>query len=350
MSSPAVTTQATAVPLPGSRPDTAVACEFCGGNCRPLYAIGLGDETSMLHRCERCRACRASPAFAADAVRRHYEQEYFSRHEQELEKGRRLAVDYLAKVQRAAGGRGFGGRSLEIGAGYGFFARAFAGRSGATVDVVEPSVDCRGFMREHAPHGDVFAVLDDVPVSRRYDDVFCFHVMEHLQGCADFVRSVTPLLADRGRLWILTPNAASRSFRITGEFWGWSGRDQHYQFLPQEYPAWYWRALGLELVESRDLVPADYHYPSHWYAWATMQSARLTARIGRRRGPWSLVLRLWRRVLVRLAMTARQWPGYEGFTFERRWEQLSGRRPHDELLLVLEKASSGPGGVAETRS
>jgi 2-polyprenyl-3-methyl-5-hydroxy-6-metoxy-1,4-benzoquinol methylase len=344
-----MTAQITEVPGQDARPAAPVVhCEFCGGRCRPLYEITLGDEVSMLHRCQRCRACRAFPPFADDVVRRHYEREYFRREPDELEKGRRLAADYLSKVEQAAGGRRFTGRCLEIGAGYGFFARAIASRTGARVDVVEPSVACRGFIREQPQHGDVFASVADVPADRRYDDVFCFHVMEHLQECSAFCRSVTALLADRGRLWILTPNAASRSFGITGEHWGWSGRDQHYQFLPQEYPADYWRAQGLALIESCDLVPADHHYPSHWHAWARMHAARMTDRIRRRPGLRSILPRLWRQLFARLAMLAREWPGYHGFTFERRWERFVARRPHDELLLVLEKAAPGP-AVCGTR-
>lgn len=335
-------THHTTVPHPPATP-AAVRCEFCGGECGPLYEVRLGRNVSTLHRCERCSACRVSPPFPEEAVRAHYEQDYFRMDPQELEKGRRLAADYLAKMDRAAGGRP-AGRSLEIGAGHGFFARALAARTGTSVDVVEPSVACRTAMREQGPSGDVFATLADVPAGRRYDDVFCFHVMEHLQECSAFARSVASLLTDHGRLYVLTPNGASRSFRATGEFWGWSGRDQHYQFLPQTYPADYWRALGLVLIESRDVVPADHHYPSHWHAWARMHVARLTDRIARSGGLVRLVLRLRRLACARLAVFARQWPGYEGFTCERRWEQLSARRPHDELLLVLEKA--GPGTAA----
>lgn len=318
-------------------PASSVCCEFCGDRCVPLYDVFLGTDVTTLHRCIRCHACRVSPPFPEHVVRAHYEQTYFSMEPGEIAKGRALADDYLAKVEAASGARPIAGRALEVGAGYGWFARVLAEKTGVSVDVVEPSVACRSYIHEHGPHADVFASLADVPSGRRYDDVFCFHVMEHLQSCTAFARSVAALLADHGRLWILTPNAASRSFRTTGSFWGWSGRNQHYQFLPRQYPADYWRRCGLVLLEARDVIPADHHYPSHWNAWARMQAARMTECVHRSPGLRSVLPRMWRRCMATLAVFAREWPGYEGFTLERRWEQISRRGPHDELLLVLMK-------------
>ncbi|MFM8890720.1 MAG: class I SAM-dependent methyltransferase, partial [Planctomycetia bacterium] len=323
-----------------TRAAPVVACEFCGARCDPIYEVALGTDSSTMFRCARCSACRISPEFPAEAVRRLYEKVYFQADPGGLEKGRVLAADYLVKVLRAAGERPIAGRMLEIGAGYGFFARALAAKSGAAVDVVEPSESCRTSMREQGEPGTVYTSLDEVPARQQYDSIFCFHVMEHLQGCAGFFRTVAALLADHGRLFILTPNAASRSFRLTGPFWGWSGRDQHYQFLPQTFPADYWQKHGFRLLESRDIVPADHHYPSHWHAWARMQAARLDGDVHERGGGGSLGLRMKRGFYAWLARFVRQWPGYDGFTFERRWEELTRRAPHDELLLVVMKAEA----------
>jgi len=324
-----------------------VTCEFCGERSDPIYEVTLGQDTSTMFRCVQCSACRIAPVFPTEAVRTLYEKEYFQAAPWELEKGRVLAADYLAKVVRAAGSRRIAGRALEIGAGYGFFARSLAGMIGSTVDVVEPNESCRASMQELGEPGTIYASLDEVPARQKYENIFCFHVMEHLQGCADFFRGVAALLVDHGRLFILTPNAASRSFRLTGEFWGWSGRDQHYQFLPQTFPADYWPRHGFRLLESRDVVPADHHYPSHWHAWARMHAARLAGEGHGCEGGETTALRMKRGFFEWLAGFARQWPGYDGFTFERRWEELVSRVPHDELLLVVMKAEADTRGSGE---
>jgi cyclopropane fatty-acyl-phospholipid synthase-like methyltransferase len=259
-------------------------------------------------------------------VREFYERSYFCREHWQLCKSAVLARDYSLKVRSAGFTPKSGGRYLEIGAGYGHFA-ADLGRTAAAVDVVEPSEDCRQFIREERfPVKAVWSSLESA--KGEYDAVFAFHVLEHLQALGPFLDRVAALLRASGVFMALTPNASSASFRRFNADWGWSSPEQHYLFVSQRTPAGYFRRHGLQLAAARDLQPHAIHYPGWCYSWLT--------RTGRRfQGPGGSAFLA--NAADRLARIFLQ--NSRRSLYVLRAEQLVARslspRPYDELLLVL---------------
>jgi SAM-dependent methyltransferase len=312
---------------PGITLPREAICEVCGGAMFPLYAARLGAVASAdLCRCAVCDSCRVIPPFPAERVREYYQHDYFTREPWQVRKSEILAQDYWRKVRAAGFESCREGRYLEIGAGYGHFA-ALLGRTARTVDVVEPSEDCRRFVFEQRfPVTRILTSLEGL--EGEYNGVFAFHVLEHLQSLGPFLARVANLLRPGGMFWALTPNASSAAFRRFGIDWGWSCSDQHFLFVSQSTPTTYFSRHGFRLAVARDLQPHAIHYPGWCHACLTRMERWLHG-LGRSLVPARLVGRL-SRVFLQNSRRSR---------IVLRVEQLVTRhfpsRPYDELLLGL---------------
>lgn len=311
-----------------------IRCEFCEGICRPLYQVGLGSLASTLHQCEHCFSARVAPPFPAEKVAAFYADSYFDAAGWQRKKSAVLAIDYFSKISPFLRG----GRSLDVGAGYGDFARCFKKRTGNSMDVVEPSEACRKMMSEQTQSGEVFRLLAELPAGAAYDQIFCFHVVEHLQSFAPFAAELQAKLVQGGRFFILTPNGASDSFREFGREWGWACPDQHHQFLSDQIPAEYFTRHGFRVLVQKSLCPAVIHYPGRWSTQIQRSVRKLDTRAKNADGAQRYMLKAMRRLLLGAESVFAQNRSNHNATFFEM--QLSRRKHHahqDELLLVLEK-------------
>lgn len=315
-------------------------CEFCFAEMKPLYSVVLGDRKSQMFRCEGCRSCQISPAFAEEDVRKLYEVTYFETQPGAVEKGRALAIDYLQKFKHLSAKGNSSGRALEIGAGFGFFAELARRELGIEFDVVEPSLVCQEELRRRRFNGRIYESLEELPPLQKYNLIFAFHVVEHLQSFGSFGRKVAAALEQDGEFWVLTPNARSKAFCETGELWGWCGPDQHFQFMSPDIPRAYFEKLGLMLLRTADLVPADTHYPSYWYSRLKKQIALCTSKLPAAGPLRTYSLRLKRRACCEVVNWTPRWPGLRRVNFERILASFSRRRPFDELLFVFGRTAS----------
>jgi cyclopropane fatty-acyl-phospholipid synthase-like methyltransferase len=311
-----------------------IRCEFCEGICHPVYQVGLGSLTSTLHQCENCFSARVDPPFPAESVAAFYADSYFDAAEWQRKKSAVLAVDYFEKVSPYLRG----GRSLEVGAGYGDFARCFKTRTGNGMDVVEPSEACRKMMSEQTQTGEVFRSLAELPAGAAYEQIFCFHVVEHLQAFAPFAAELQAKLVQGGRLFILTPNGASDSFREFGRDWGWACTEQHHQFLSDQIPAAYFTQHGFRVVAQKSVCPAVIHYPGRWHTRIERGLRELDTRAKNADGAQRWMLKGLQRLLLAAEPAFAQNRSNCNATFLEKQLSLRKRNAHqDELLLVLEK-------------
>lgn len=115
-------------------------------------------------------------------------------------------------------------RVLDLGCGRGLFLEALreVGIEGHGVDASEEAVEeCRGKGFKEVTHGDVLVVTGNwAAEGRRYDGVFCSHLIEHLPVAATvtLLRNVRQLLYDGSLLILVTPNPASYPV-ISEGFW-----------------------------------------------------------------------------------------------------------------------------------
>jgi SAM-dependent methyltransferase len=300
--------------------------------------VTLGSDASVLFLCEHCCSAQARPPFSEQALHAYYEREYFGDAGWEIRKAKLLARDYVRKVCRYSKFDQNSGPMLEVGAGYGYFAKGMESLTGRAVDVVEPSVACRQSMAALKITGQIAATAGELPFGRRYTEIFCFHVVEHLPSFHDFLKENLDRLAPFGRLWIITPNAAAYSFRKLRQAWGWACPEQHYQFLSSCIPDAFFEAAGGRRVINKDCQPAPIHFPSYWRGRISQGASSLDTKVASTSGPRRLCWRVARKlVALLLDGLSQNRSSWNLSALERLWAGIRQRRPHDELLLVVEK-------------
>jgi SAM-dependent methyltransferase len=319
------------------------ACEFCGSRGTPVYDVRLGDRRTSLYNCWNCLSFQTETPFSESEVRRYYEEKYFAGSAWEINKARSLAADYLRKLERTSASEPFRKRSLEIGAGYGFFSQQLE-RRGIVVDVVEPNRGCREFIKLGGFGGNIFESLEAVPAALRYGEVFCLHVVEHLLRFGDFLERIAQVLEPGGRLWILTPHAESNTFKRFQRRWGWACPDQHYQFLSARIPESYYQVYGFQLLKAEDIQPAVIHYPSCWLTIILNRFGWLQ-KVGDNWSGWRRKCR--DKILRGLNGCLRKALGqnrtnYNFCVAEKIWASMRHARPYDELLLVTRRSRKTP--------
>jgi hypothetical protein len=231
------------------------------------------------------------------------------------------------------------GPALEIGPGFGYFAQLFWQRTSIPVDVVEPSKKAQARLQLIQFGGSIFDRIAAINHERIYSEIFCFHVVEHLQDLDGFFREVCSRLDHHGRIWVLTPNGSSLSYRVLKEKWEWAATDQHYLFISTKTPTQYFARLGLSPLLRRDLQPAIAHYPSYWRGNLSGFIQHLSLRIN---GERNLKLSKARKIVRRSMYLVLRMLNHDIFLdLEALWARATRRRPYDELLILLGNLPKG---------
>ncbi len=320
------------------RPPVSWRCEFCSGAGEALYEIHVGEGNGWLFRCSDCGSCQVDRPIDDSVLRDFYEHAYFGSNEPaEKELGRRLAADYLSKLKPHASMLKREGESLEIGAGYGFFARAWAESSTRTVHVIEPNEACRRELASVSSLAVIGGSFMDVEHGR-YTTVFAFHVIEHLSRTSPFLEHVARLTEPGAHLALITPNARAARFQAWGTRWLWARPDQHLQFLSLEIPDRFFEERGFEVVVREELTAGSVAFPSSVLLRLEDVKARLDSRIRERSGS-KLALRSARRAVryLRDRFTP-MFPSPSLLPFERWIEKVKRSGPPDEALWILRRA------------
>jgi len=310
-------------------------CEFCNSPSTQIYEVQLGSHRSGMQRCPVCLSCQSDPLFSESQVEDFYRTQYFSRQDWQVAKAKLAAADYFKKISRKVAPLKMN-RALEIGSGYGFFTKlVLEQHPDCQMDVVEPSEDCRNFMKEHLPKiHSLNLTLDAVPEQSSYDAVFCFHTVEHFQRLGSFLESLKTRVRTGGRIFILTPNAASRSFRRLGIRWGWTCSQEHFQFLSIGIPDSFYRRHGFNLVMAKDTCPATIQFPSYWMA--KLQGLKFHTR--RLLSESSLIARMVSHLCdACVNQLLQNKSSSKLLVIEKVWASTFRFGQKDELFLILEK-------------
>jgi len=311
-------------------------CEFCQSPMQPRYETTIANTPATMYRCDACEAHRILPPIPDETLAAFYANTYFTLDALATKKAQWLARDYLGKVLRFGLPDRPAGKCLEIGASYGFFAALLAER--ADVAAIEPFEACQAYIREQFPKVTVAGrTLADLPADSVYENVFCFHTVEHLPDFGGFLEQLRPHVSPGGKLWILTPNASARGLKLHGRSWGWAAPKEHTQFIPQKLNERFLADRGWSKVIERDLAPPPFHMPSEWWLKLTTRWRPLDERI--KAGTANASMRFQHMLLdkLRWPLRPRQVGRLPALAVERAWSKLIQRRPYDELLLVLER-------------
>ncbi|MBN3571002.1 class I SAM-dependent methyltransferase [Burkholderia cenocepacia] len=107
------------------------------------------------------------------------------------------------------------GNALELGCFEGNFTRLAAGRF-ADLEVVEASADCVAAASQKTGDAVTYhhSTFETFEPTRRYDNIFLIHTLEHLDHPVDVLRRVRGWLSEKGRLFVAVPNARAASRQI----------------------------------------------------------------------------------------------------------------------------------------
>jgi hypothetical protein len=241
-------------------------CPLCGGATDRAFVVGDRnrgvDERRFEYR--RCGACATiSLANVPEDLGRYYPQDYHA-----LPSPAALESAVAAEEPKLALMRPWArdGALVEIGAGFGVFARA-AQNAGFEVTAIE--MDARSCahleevvgvraIRSEAPE----QVLGELAPARA---IVLWHVLEHLPRPWEVLERAASTLEPGGVLALATPNPQSLQFRLLGGRWAHVDAPRHLFLIP--FPALRERAaaLGLDVVAVTTSDPAGRHW--NWFGW-----------------------------------------------------------------------------------
>lgn len=107
------------------------------------------------------------------------------------------------------------GSALELGCFQGNFTRLLTQRF-QQVEVVEASAECIGVAKVNSGGSAIFhhRTFETFEPTRRYDNIFLIHTLEHLDQPVEVLRRIKGWLAPGGRFFVATPNAHAASRQI----------------------------------------------------------------------------------------------------------------------------------------
>lgn len=190
-------------------------CVLCGGTDAVL--IAEHDRHGQPLRsvlCTDCGLVRVDPLPSVEQTRRFYGLDYRQQYKGAFEpKPKHCHRETLRAIARAEGflaALPVPERTLDVGAGAGFFAYALK-RFGVEIDGIEPNAAYAAFARERLGLERIrTGFLEDLPANGHYQRITLNHVLEHLPDPRAALRQMHGLLAPGGELLLEVPNIEAR--------------------------------------------------------------------------------------------------------------------------------------------
>ncbi len=252
---------------PASAPDAS--CRLCGGSSTRAFVVGDRNRaiTGESFEYRRCQSC--GTVFLLDVpadLGRYYPQDYYQLPTpSELDRAARGESPRLAMLRPFASG----GPLVEIGAGFGIFARA-ARMAGFDVTAIEMDERCCAYLEEVVG---VKAIRSDTP-ERTLADVgaagviVLWHVLEHLAHPWEVLERAAERLEPGGVLALAMPNPESAQFRLLGGRWAHVDAPRHLFLIP--FPTLRARMddLGFDVAHVTTSDPAGRHWNAFGWEYA----------------------------------------------------------------------------------
>ncbi len=226
-------------------------CPFCHEPAIPEFRTHdvnrqVTTEQFSYFRCRACGLIFLSPVPAN--LEDYYPNEYYDaiprsmRRLDQIAEANRYQIEMVQRFIPA-------GRLLEVGPGYGTFAR-LAKKSGFDVEVIEMSDRCCKYLTEVVG---VQAINSSRPAevlktAGPKDVIALWHVIEHLPNAWECLESAAHNLAPGGVLLIATPNPDALQFHMMGSAWPHVDAPRHLYLIPANVVIQRLRPLGLEPV------------------------------------------------------------------------------------------------------
>jgi 2-polyprenyl-3-methyl-5-hydroxy-6-metoxy-1,4-benzoquinol methylase len=211
-----------------------LVCPLCGAEAALAFTVTDRNRAITDRRFDylRCRDCASY--FLADVpsdLGRYYPPEYYALPSPAELNHLAAGESHKLKLLEQAGA--VGGRLVEIGSGFGVFARA-ANTAGFAVTAIEMDGRCCEYLESivgvRAIHSATPAeTLATLPPSRV---IALWHVIEHLPNPWQVLEAIASNLAPGGVLAVATPNPEAIQFRLLRERWAHVDAPRHLFLIP----------------------------------------------------------------------------------------------------------------------
>lgn len=172
------------------------SCPGCSG---PSFRVIAGQD--FLSHCDDCGMVFDNPRPSAKAIKSYYSQNgKYDHWLANLSRREQLWQRRLRKMRQHSKS----GSLLDIGTGIAQFlslAQDYSPKLGTEVSSIAVQIAAERY-GIHVFEGDV----ESLPITQRFDNITCFHVLEHVQRPAMLLARCRELLARNGRLFIAVPN------------------------------------------------------------------------------------------------------------------------------------------------
>jgi SAM-dependent methyltransferase len=241
-----------------------MTCRLCGGPAATAFWTtdrnrGLSDERFEYRRCARCRTVYLENV--PDDLARYYPDDYFVFPTvAELD---RIARTETYKMDALAG-RARGGRLVEIGPGFGVFARR-AAVAGFDVCGVEMDARCCAHLREVVGVEAVQTAAPETALAALApsDVIALWHSLEHLPDPWALLAAAARNLRPGGLLVSAQPNPDALQLRVLGPRWPHVDAPRHLHLIPADTLRERAAGEGLTMVA----LSSDDGGARHWNAF-----------------------------------------------------------------------------------
>lgn len=222
-----------------------INCRLCGSKTHvDLFQKRINKGTYTIVRCSRCGLIYVNPQPSSEELRRFYERDFdYSYMLRYSYKDRQLNERRVRQISKYAQG----GKLLDVGCGSGFFLNS--AKKAFDVEGIDVSRRVADFAMDN--FGLVVRVGDflDAKLSKGYDVVTLFHVLEHLNNPNRYLRKIHGLLEEGGLLAGVVPNINSVRAKLNGKGWEWINPPKHLFYFSTGTLSRLLEQNGFEIIE-----------------------------------------------------------------------------------------------------
>lgn len=216
-------------------------CPLCHSGQFRLFITSkdysVSGETFSIQRCQNCGLLFTNPRPAETELGRYYESATYVSHTNEgntlINRIYKLVRHYTLKEKTALVEKWAPvNELLDLGCGTGHFLEA-ARKKGWKIEGVEINSSARQQTQENLGQ-EIYTRLSDIPLTRRFNAITLWHVLEHVYDLGQTLALLKYLLHKQGSLLIAVPNPESYDAQLYGAAWAAWDVPRHLYHFSQE--------------------------------------------------------------------------------------------------------------------
>lgn len=258
-----------ALPSPRAPADTSCCCQICGSPLSPRRIARLDNGVSVLD-CRQCRVRRLDPLPDAATLRDYYARYYLTRDDPRREEALIAAHRPILELLLARAPRRRPLTVLDYGFGNGAFLKC-AARTGQHAHGADLSrqncVQLRHYRRTRREPIQVLDLGRDGWrrwLSKRFDLITLFQIIEHVPAPLELVRQLSRLQEQGGLIYLECPNNDALYLKLKNRMRRPGRRGRYFDSLKYPEHLWGFNADSLSVLLERSnytlLEVGRYHY------------------------------------------------------------------------------------------